>query len=69
MLRFRISNLSCGGCGKGVATTPREADSRAELRFDFDRREAAVGGAAAEDDGRLEHALQAAGWRSEQLDV
>ena len=69
MLRFRISNMTCGGCAKGVAATLREAEPRAELQFDLDRREVILGGAAAADIGRLEQALRAAGWRSERLDA
>lgn len=67
MLRFRISNMTCGGCAKGVAATLREAEPRAEFRFDLDRREVIIEGAAAADAGRLEQALQTAGWRSERL--
>ena len=69
MLRFRISNMTCGGCAKGVAATLREAEPRAEFQFDLDRREVTVGGAAAADIGRLQEALRAAGWRSERLDA
>ncbi len=66
MVRFRISNMTCGGCAKGVTAPLREVDPGAELRFDLERREVAVERARA-DVVRLEKALVDAGWKSERL--
>lgn len=66
MLRFRIANMNCGGCAKGVTATLREIDPTAELRFDLERREVAVEKTAA-DQAILETALASAGWKTERL--
>lgn len=66
MLRFRIANMTCGGCAKGVAATLREVDPAAELRFDLERREVTVA-RATQDAAKLEEALAEAGWNSEML--
>lgn len=66
MIRFRISNMTCAGCAKGVTSTLREVDPSAGLRFDLERREVAVEPALA-DAARLEWALAEAGWKSERL--
>jgi len=64
MLRFRITNMTCGGCVKGVAATLREAAPDAEPHFDPDRREVAL---EAGDAARIERALADDGWESERL--
>ncbi|MGK7865447.1 heavy-metal-associated domain-containing protein [Falsiroseomonas sp. E2-1-a4] len=66
MVRFRISNMTCGGCAKGVTATLREVDPAAKPRFDLERREVAVEQASV-DAARLEKALVDAGWVSERL--
>ena len=66
MLRFRIPNMTCGGCAKGVAATVREVDLGAEVQVDLDRREVAIQGATADADA-LDRALRDAGWQSERL--
>jgi len=66
MLRFRIPNMTCGGCAKGVAATLGEVDPRAEVEVDLDRREITVRSAAADAD-TLDRALRDAGWKSECL--
>ena len=66
MLRFKIPNMTCGGCAKGVAATVREVDPRAELQVDLERREIAVASTAADADA-LNRALRDAGWNSERL--
>ncbi|MDO9501420.1 heavy-metal-associated domain-containing protein [Falsiroseomonas sp.] len=64
MVRFRILNMSCGGCAKGVTATLREAAAEMSLRIDLDRREVEVD-AEANDAARLGQALMAAGWKAE----
>ncbi len=66
MLRFRISNMTCGGCAKGVAATLREAGPAAQPRFHLERREVAAENATL-DAGHLRQALAKDGWASEQL--
>ncbi len=66
MVRFRIANMNCGGCAKGVATTLKQVDPAAEPRFDLDRREVAID-KTAPDAALFEHALAAAGWQAERL--
>jgi copper chaperone len=66
MIRFRIANMSCGGCARGVTATLKEIDPAAELRIDLERREVAVEKAAA-DPAMLETALTSAGWKTERL--
>ncbi len=66
MVRFRITNMTCGGCAKGVTATLKEIDPAAELRFDLERREVSVEKTAA-DPAALETALTSAGWKSERL--
>lgn len=66
MVRFRVPNMTCGGCAKGVAATVREVDPRAEVRVSLDRREVAIESATADADA-LDRALRGAGWESERL--
>mgnify|MGYP002778994549 CR=1 FL=1 len=68
MVRFKIPNMSCGGCAKGVAAAVREVDPRAEVQVSLDRREIAIGSATADADA-LGRALRDAGWESERLDA
>lgn len=66
MIRFRIANMTCGGCAKGVTATLKEIDPAAELRIDLERREVSVDKSIA-DPAILETALTSAGWKSERL--
>lgn len=66
MLRFRISNMGCGGCAKGVAAALREIDPAAQTTFDLDAREVSIT-TALNDADRFDAALRAAGWKSERL--
>ena len=66
MVRFRIANISCGGCAKGVTATLKEVDLGAELRFDMQHREVAVERTTAEA-GAMKAALVSAGWQSERV--
>lgn len=66
MLRFRISNMSCGGCAKGVAAVIREVDPDAQPTFDLAAREVSIA-TAPNDADRIIAALHASGWKSERL--
>lgn len=66
MVRFRIANMSCGGCAKGVTATLKEIDPVADLQIDLQYREVRIDRTIA-DPAALETALAAAGWRSERL--
>jgi copper chaperone len=65
MLRYRIANMTCGGCAKGVTATLREADATARPAFDLDRREVAI--ATTLPAATVRAALVAAGWEAEAL--
>lgn len=64
MHRFRIANMNCGGCAKGVTASLRQADPQAEIAIALESREAAV--TSGLDTARLEQALRDAGWQVEQ---
>lgn len=66
MLRYRITNMTCGGCVKGVTATLREVDPTAQIDIALDRKEAAITPATA-DAARIEQALREAGWEAERL--
>ena len=42
MLRFKVANMSCGGCARAVTAALRSVDPAAEIAVDLDRREVAV---------------------------
>lgn len=67
MPRFRIANMTCGGCAKGVTATLRDVVADAPLRFDLEHQQVEVDTPAA-DATRLAQALRAAGWEAESLD-
>jgi len=67
MHRFRIANMNCGGCAKGVTTSFRQADPQAEIDIKLDTREAAV--TSSVDAARLEQALRDGGWQVERISV
>mgnify|MGYP001216136376 CR=1 FL=1 len=66
MLRFRISNMSCGGCAKGVAAALREGGPIAQTMFGLNAREVPVATALTDAD-RFDAALRASGWKFERL--
>lgn len=66
MLRFKIPNMACGGCAKGVTATVREVDPNAVVQVNLEQREVAVETKAADAD-TLDRALRDAGWKSERL--
>ena len=62
MVSISISNMTCGGCAKGVLATLREAMPGAEATVDLGRREVKI---ATADAGPLVAALRAAGREAE----
>ncbi len=66
MLRFRISNMSCGGCAKGVTKVLRTVDPDAEVTLDLGTREVSIQGNSAGAE-RFDRELRSAGWKSERL--
>ncbi|MDJ0391533.1 heavy-metal-associated domain-containing protein [Roseomonas sp. E05] len=66
MSRFKIPNMACGGCAKGVIATVHEVDPDAAVQVKLEQREVIVASKAA-DAGTLDRALRAAGWNSERL--
>ncbi|MDJ0390311.1 heavy-metal-associated domain-containing protein [Roseomonas sp. E05] len=66
MPRFKIPNMACGGCAKGVTATLREVDPNAMVQVSLEQREVIVDSKAVDAD-TLERALRNAGWKSERL--
>lgn len=62
MLRYRIANMNCGGCAKGVTATLVEADPAARPDFDLDRREVTI--TTALPAATVQAALVVAGWEA-----
>ncbi|MFC3030785.1 heavy-metal-associated domain-containing protein [Roseomonas sp. F4] len=65
MHRFRITNMNCGGCAKGVTASLRQVDPQAEIDIKLDTREASV--KSTMDTARLEQALRDGGWQAERI--
>ena len=42
MVRFKVANMSCGGCARAVTAALRGADSDAAISVDLGRREVTV---------------------------
>ena len=42
MVRFKVANMSCGGCARAVTAALRGVDPAAEIAVDLGRREVAV---------------------------
>ena len=42
MIRFKVANMSCGGCARAVTAALRGVDPAAEIVVDLGRREVAV---------------------------
>nr|WP_272876078.1 heavy-metal-associated domain-containing protein [Neoroseomonas soli] len=66
VLRFRIANMGCGGCAKGVTRVVRIVDPDAQVTFDLQTREVSIQGCAADAD-RFDRELRSAGWKSERV--
>ncbi|MBU8541721.1 heavy-metal-associated domain-containing protein [Falsiroseomonas tokyonensis] len=65
MHRFRIANMNCGGCAKGVTAALRRADPLAQVDIALEPREAAV--MSSLETVHLEQALRDAGWQVERI--
>ena len=61
MATIAITNMTCGGCAKGVQAVLREAAPGASVTVDLERREVTV---VASDAAPLVAALRAAGWEA-----
>jgi copper chaperone len=66
MIRFRIPNMTCGGCAKGVSATLRDADPQAEAQVDLEKREVTVARTSLDAATLAEHLLRD-GWQAERL--
>lgn len=65
-MKFRIANMTCGGCAKGVTATLKKVDPAVQPQIDLDRKEVAIEGSAAQP-ADFARALTAAGWENEAL--
>lgn len=65
MLRFRIPNMTCGGCAKSVTKVVQSVDPRARVQTDPAAREVRVETAA--DERALVAVLKEAGYPAERL--
>ena len=64
MLRFHVSNMTCGGCVKGVTRAIQGVAANAKVETDLSTREVAVSGA--EDAAAIVEALRRAGFEAER---
>ncbi len=65
MIRFKVANMSCGGCARAVTAALRGVDPEAEVSVDLGRREVAVASTAAAE--KLAGALHEAGFEGQAL--
>ncbi|MBY0295459.1 MAG: heavy-metal-associated domain-containing protein [Methylobacterium sp.] len=65
MLRFHVSNMSCGGCAKGVTRAVQGLDGNAKIDIDLPSREINVRGAV--DAPGVVAALKRAGYEARTL--
>ena len=65
MLRFHVSNMSCGGCAKGVTRAIQGVATGAKVDVDLSSREVAVSGT--NDVAAIVDALKRAGYQAESL--
>lgn len=66
MIRFKVANMSCGGCARAVTAALRGVDPAAEIAVDLDRREVTVESTAAGAEG-FAGALRKAGFEGQAL--
>jgi len=60
MLRFRVPNMTCGGCARAVTKALRTVDATARIETDPARREIRI--ETAVDESMLRAALEKAGY-------
>ena len=65
MVRFKVANMSCGGCARAVTAALRGVDPQAEISVDLRRREVAVESAVGTEG--LAGALREAGFEGQSL--
>jgi copper chaperone len=65
MLRFHVSNMSCGGCAKNVTRAVQVLDGNAKIEIDLPSREITVRGAV--DAPGVVAALKRAGYEARTL--
>lgn len=65
MIRFKVANMSCGGCARAVTAALRGADPDAEISADLGRREVTVASTAGAEG--LASALRRAGFEGQAL--
>ena len=65
MMRFKVANMSCGGCARAVTAALRGVDPQAEISVDLGRREVAVASTARAE--KLAGALREAGFKGQAL--
>ncbi|GAA0592433.1 heavy-metal-associated domain-containing protein [Craurococcus roseus] len=65
MLRFKVANMSCGGCARAVTAALRGVDPAARIAVDLERREVAVEGTAGAEG--FAGALREAGFEGQAL--
>ena len=64
MVRIKVANMACGGCGKGVVATLRTAALAVEATLRLGRREVEVD---TSDAAPLLVALRAVGWDASEV--
>lgn len=65
MIRFKVDNMSCGGCARAVTAALRSVDPQAEISVDLERREVTVASAAGANG--VAGALRRAGFEGQAL--
>ena len=63
MIRLHVSNMSCGGCAKGVTRAVQSAAEGAKVEVNLSTREVLIDGAS--DEVALVEALRRAGYQAE----
>ncbi len=65
MVRFKVANMSCGGCARAVTAALRDVDPQAEISVDLGRREVVVASTARAEN--FAGALREAGFEGQSL--
>ncbi len=65
MVRFKVANMSCGGCARAVTAALRDVDPQAEISVDLGRREVVVASTAGAEN--FAGALREAGFEGQSL--
>ena len=65
MIRFKVADMSCGGCARAVTAALRGVDPQAEISVDLERREVTVASTVGAEG--LASALRRAGFEGRAL--